>query len=57
MISEKKRLALYMPSRMQESRKHRKNTMLRKITDATVLGAFAILYDMAVLFLRRRKNA
>jgi len=31
--------------------------MLRKITYATVLGVFSILYDLAVLVLRRRKQA
>jgi hypothetical protein len=33
------------------------NIMLRKIADATILGTFSILYDLAVLVLRRRKHA
>ncbi len=31
--------------------------MLRKIADRTILGVFSILYDFAVLVLRRRKHA
>jgi hypothetical protein len=31
--------------------------MLRKIADRTVLGTFSILYELAVIVLRRRKHA